>query len=259
MTNFFNLLHGNYNNTIKFAIFDYLKTGNPAFDAILSTLIISWVGYIINYIYENNMDSIITNLSFDDIKSRFYKRNCVIIEGKKCFTTNAYTISNVTSIYSNRFKAIWNYIIQNIENNKTIYQIKESHTNFQASENNDKKKNLDLFMVFQNKRFKIDENIYVNTSVQEEESRDEKEKVRTKTDKITIRIYSYVYSVSYLKNYIDNITNTYLASIKNNRHNKKFIYKLEKNKFDADNESKLDCWREDLFESTRSFNNIFFL
>ena len=113
-------------------------------------------------------------------------------------------------------------------------------------------------MVFQNKRFKIDEYIYVNTSVEQEESRDEKEKISSKTDKITIRIYSYVYPVSYLKKYIDNITDAYLASIKNNRHNKKFIYKLEKIKFDTDNESKLDCWREDLFESTRSFNNIFF-
>ena len=131
MTNFFNLLYGNYNNTIKFAIFDYFKTGNPAFDAIMSTLIISCVGYIINYIYENELDKIITNLSIDDIKYWFYKRSCVVIEGKKCFTTNAYSTSNITSIYSNRFKAIWNYIIQNIDNNKTIYQIKESHTNFQ--------------------------------------------------------------------------------------------------------------------------------
>ena len=259
MTNFFNLLYGNYNNTIKFAIFDYFKTGNPAFDAIMSTLIISCVGYIINYIYENELDKIITNLSIDDIKYWFYKRSCVVIEGKKCFTTNAYTTSNITSIYSNRFKAIWNYIIQNIDNNKTIYQIKESHTNFQcSSESNDKRKNCDIFMVFQNKRFKIDENIYVNTSVEQEEARDDKEKVSSKTDKITIKIYSHVYSVSYLKNYIDNITNAYLASIKSNRHNKKFIYKLEKIKFDTDNESKLDCWREDLFETTRNFNNIFF-
>lgn len=259
MTNFFNLLHGNYNNAIKFAVFDYFKTGSPAFDAIMSTLIISWIGYIINYIYENQLDALITNTSIDDIKGWFYKRSCVVIEGKKCFTTNAYSTSNITSIYSNRFKAIWNYIIQNIDNNKTIYQIKESHTNFQSSsENYDKRKNFDIFMVFQNKRFKIDENIYVNTSVEQEEARDDKEKVSSKTDKITIKIYSYVYSVSYLKNYIDNITDSYLASIKNNRHNKKFIYKLEKIKYDTDNESKLDCWREDLFETTRSFNNIFF-
>jgi SpoVK/Ycf46/Vps4 family AAA+-type ATPase len=258
MTNFFNLLYGNYNNTIKFAIFDYLKTGNPAFDAITSTLIISVIGYIINYIYENELDKIITNFSIDDIKCWFYKRNCVVIEGKKCFTINDYSTSTITSIYSNRFKAIWCYIIQNIDNNKTIYQIKESHTNFQASENNDKRKNLDLFMVFQNKRFRIDENVYVSTSIEQEESRDKKEKVNSKTDKITIKIYSYVYTVSYLKKYIDNITETYLASIKHNRHNKKFIYKLAKIKYDTNNESKLDCWREDLFETTRSFNNIFF-
>lgn len=259
MTQFFSLLHGNYINSIKFTIFDYLKTGNPAFDAIMSTLIISCFGYIINYIYENKLDIILTHLSMDDIKCWFYKRNCIVIEGKRCFSSNIFTTTSVTSIYSNRFKAIWNYIIQNIENNKTIYQIKESHTNFQSSsEGIDKKKTLDIFMVFQNKYFKIDENIYVNASLEQEEDRDNKEKMINKTDKITIKIYSYVYSVAHLKNYIDNITNKYLESIKNNRYNKKFIYKLEKIKFNIDNESKLDCWREDLFETTRNFNNIFF-
>ena len=48
----------------------------------------------------------------------------------------------------------------------------------------------------------------------QEEERNEKEKSSSRTDKITIYIYSYKYSVSNLKNYVDNITEKYLSSIK---------------------------------------------
>ena len=49
MSKFFNLLYGNYNNVLKITLFDFFKTGNPAFDAIMSTIIISCFGYIITY------------------------------------------------------------------------------------------------------------------------------------------------------------------------------------------------------------------
>ena len=75
MTDFINILKNNYSNVIRFTFFDYFKTGNMAFDAILSSLILSIVGYIINYIYEYNIESIFKNLSYDSIKSLFYKRN----------------------------------------------------------------------------------------------------------------------------------------------------------------------------------------
>jgi chaperone BCS1 len=259
MPNIFSMLYSNYINILKITIFDFFRTGNPAFDTIMSTIIISCFGVFINYIHKYQFDTNFTNISIDNIKFMFYKKNCVIIEGKKCLTTNGYGSSQVSSIYSDRFKAMWCYIIKNIEKNNTIYQIKEYHTNLQASSSGaEKRQNVDLFMVFQNKHFKIDDNIYVNSSTEEEEIRDEKEKLNTRTDKITIKIYSYVYSISELKEYVDKITNKYLSTIKNNRHNKKFIYRLEKVNFDNDNESKLDCWREDAFDSTRNFNNIFF-
>jgi DNA replication protein DnaC len=184
----------------------------------------------------------------------------IIIEGRKSSITSNYNFScSVSSIYSDRFKAIWNYIISNIDKNKTIYRIKEAHSNFQSSESNynDKNKKLDIFMVFQNKHFIIDENIFVKTEIEQEADSDEKEKRTTKTDKIIIYIYSYVYSVSYLKNYIDQITDKYLSSIKENRLNKRFIYFLDKVKCN-DEESKLNCWSEHIFESPRTFHNIFF-
>ena len=255
----FRLMHKNYINMTKMVLFDYLKTGNPTYDAIITTNMICCFGYIINYIYDNHLNINIIKLNYDCIKSYFYAKNTVIIEGKRSLISPNYSFTqSVSSIYSDRFKAIWNYIILNIDKNKTIYCIKEAHSNFQSSsEHDDEKKNLDIFMVDQNSHFILDNNIFVKAEFGQEESRDDKERVSTKTDRITINIYSYIYSVSYLKNYIDDITEKYLSSIKKNRSNKRFIYLLDKVKFTPE-ESVYDCWREDIFESARTFNNIFF-
>ena len=257
ISDLFNLFYINYVNVAKMTIFSYFKTGNYILDTILSTVAIGFFSYIINYIYENPINS--NNFTINDIKYYFCKKNTIVLEGKRSSVICPYNQSqNISSTYSKRFKAIWHYIISNIENNTTIYKIKESHTNFQNSEScENRKKPLDIFIVFQNHHFKIDENIFVKSQVENEESRDEKEKINSKTDKITVNIYSYVYSLDYLTKYIDNITNNYLTSIKNSRNNKKFIYSLDKVKI-SDDETSLSCWREDVFESYRTFKNIFF-
>ena len=241
-------------------MFNFIKTGNPVYDAIISTTMISIIGFITNYLYDYGIVKILCSLNADDIKSWFYKKNTIIIEGRKsCITSNYSLTSSVSSLYSDRFKAIWNYIISNIDKNDSIYKIKETHSNFQSSEicYDNKKKNMDIFIVFQNKHFTIDENIFVSTEIQQENDNDERDKVKTKNEKIIIYIYSYVYSLSYLKNYIDQITDKYLSSIKENRLNKRFIYFLDKVKRN-DEETKLDCWCEHIFESPRTFHNIFF-
>ena len=260
MVDFIQLFNSNYTQVTRMLMLNFIKTGNPIYDAILSTTIISVFGFITTYIYDYGLIRVLCNLNVDNIKSWFYKKNTIIIEGRKSCVTSNYSLScSVSSLYSDRFKAIWNYIISNIDKNDSIYKIRETHSNFQSSEicNDNKKKNMDIFIVFQNRHFTIDENIFVSTEIQLENDNDEKEKVKTKNEKIIIHIYSYVYSLSYLKNYIDQITDKYLSSIKENRLNKRFIYFLDKVKCN-DEETNLDCWREHIFESPRTFHNIFF-
>ena len=255
-----NLFYNNYNQISKMLMFNFIKTGNPVYDAIISTTMISIIGFIVNYVYDYGIVKILFNLNVDDIKSCFYKKNTIIFEGRKsCITSNYSLTCSVSSLYSDRFKAIWNYIISNIDKNDSIYKIKETHSNFQSSETciDNKKKNMDIFIVFQNRHFTIDENIFVSTEIQQENDNDEKDKVKTKNEKIIIYIYSYVYSLSYLKNYIDQITDKYLSSIKENRINKRFIYSLDKVKYNEE-ELKFVCWSEHIFESPRTFRNIFF-
>ena len=126
-----------------------------AFDTILSSLILSIVGYVINYIYEYNLESIFKNLSYDSIKSLFYKRHMIILEGKRCSTSSVFSqIHVISSSYSDRFKACNDFITKNMHKIPSIYQIKESHTNYQNSEDNEsRKKNMDIFIVYQNSIF----------------------------------------------------------------------------------------------------------
>ena len=260
MKDIMSIINSNYNEITRLTVFNFLKTGNPVYDAIISTLIISLLGYIVNYIYDYSLHETLFKLTFHDVKSWFFKKNMIIIEGKRSSITSCYSLSyNVSSLYSDRFKAIWNYIINNIEKNDSIYCIKEAYSNFQSNtgsyENKNKKQ--DIFMVFQNRQFKLDNNIYVKAQIEQEYLSDEKEKINTKTDKITINIYSYIYSLNYLKNYIDNITEKYLLTIKDERINKKFIYCLDKSIY-SEEETQLSCWRETIFESAQTFNNTFF-
>jgi chaperone BCS1 len=256
MLNLIDILYNNYHNATKMTIFNYFKTGNVIFDAILSTIGMSIFSILINYIYNNN-----NNLSYlfniHCVYDLFYKKNCMILEGKRSSTTCGYTsMYHVSAIYSNRFKAIWNYIIENIHNNNSIYQIKESYSSFRT-EIDEKRRDEAIFMVFQNKNFTITKDIFVRSNVTEENIQGEKDISKTKTDKITIYIYSYVYSLDHLIKFVNNITEHYLNTVKNSRNNKKFIYQLNKIKYD-DKESKLNCWNEYNFESSRTFDNLFF-
>jgi DNA replication protein DnaC len=257
MSHFFiELFRNSYLNSIQMTLFKMIKTDNIIIDSLLSTFLMAIIGCFINYVYESRFQK--QTLSWRYVNDLFYKKNVIILEGKKSFTTSSYAVSNLSSsTYSDRFKAVWSYIIQSIDKNEMIYQIKETITSHDSLSYDHKKKTLDIFIVYQNKHFLIDENIYAYTQVNREEDNDKKENNSTKIDIITIEIYSYVLSLAKLKEYVDNITTNYLSSIKNNRTNKRFIYFLDQVTY-RENESRFNCWREDIFESARTFNNIFF-
>jgi ATP-dependent 26S proteasome regulatory subunit len=258
---FIDILESSKNYVTRTLLFNQFKTGDPIIDTFLTTFILGIFSWLVNWIYDTQLHSLLTNFSEDDIKSFFFKKNTIIIEGRRSAIINAYSYSqNISASYSDRFKAVWNHIVKNIENNKTIYKIKESHSNYQSSvsiNNEDRRKVSDIFMVYQNKHFLIDDLIYAKAEVEHESDKDDKEKTTVRTDKIILYIYSYKYSMVELIEYIDKITEKYLASIKHNRANKRFIYSLNKVEI-KEQDSRFDCWREDIFESARTFDNIFF-
>ena len=260
MTDIISTIYNNYFTIAKMTVFNYLKTDNPIYDAILSTVVLSFFGYIFNYLYDN-CDNLMSYFSTTHMTEIFYKKHTLMLEGKQSSVISAYNSShNVSSLYSDRFKAIWDYIIQHIEDTNSIHCIKESVTNYQSyNKRENREKYGNMFMVNQRRHFTIDKNIFIHVITNTENMQDDHEKISTKTDKITLHIYSYIYSLNYLKKYVDSITENYLATIKDNRQNKRFIYSLDKvTPIDDQEDSDLNCWREDIFESARTLDNIFF-
>ena len=248
------------NTTLKMFLFDKFKTNNSFINTILSTLLFSFITYSTNYLYNylhDNLDvkNIFNDINIFDIKQLFYTKNTLILEVSKSYSISLYSNAESTN-YSNRFKAIWNHIMLNINNNDTIFKIKEEYQIINKKNVNFNNENLDTFFVDQNKYFKLTEDIYVYTKINKKENTQSKNEAQEiLLTLINIQIYSYKYTISELKNYVDDITNKYILTIKNNRKNVKFIYTLEQIKY---TDSIYECWSEFKFESIRSFNNIFF-
>ena len=97
MKDFIQLIKENYNNIFGLTIFNLLKTGNPLYDAIISTFSISFFGYIINYISNYGLKNIISIFSSDNLSNLFFKKNTIIIEGKRCSTTSRYSSTYTVS------------------------------------------------------------------------------------------------------------------------------------------------------------------
>ena len=258
------MIYRTFNDAVRISIFSKISTNNPIIDTILSTIILTTMSYIIKIAYENNFTSSLSYYSIynikDSIKSLLYKKNVIVIEGKKCIGVNNYSSQiSVSSIFSDRFKAAWFNIINNINDNNSIYEIKEFVSVFNLYVDGEKNKtNSDIFIVSQKTPFVFckELNIYATTDViSEDGDNTDKSKSSTKTDKINIVLYSYTASLVEMKTYLDKITSSYIETIEKARNNKKYIYTLTKTTYSDD---KYECWSEHPFESSRTFDNMFF-
>jgi len=255
------MLTGNIMNMI---LFDKFKTGNTMTDTFTTTIILTVITYILQYMNHYFSNFIEYTKSFNyDFESFLYKKNIVEYDGKISLTTNYYDSKiNQTNAFSDRFKALWGHIIENIETNESITHIKEYF--FENPSGYSNKRDLGIYMVIQNNKFLISKKhqIYAYTTINNEEqeqeyknSNDKKSKPISKIEKITIQLFSYKSDINTIKEYVDDVTRKYLSSIEDLRENKKFIYTLTKTKYD---DSRYEMWDENLFSSTRQFNNIFF-
>jgi chaperone BCS1 len=188
-----------------------------------------------------------------------YSRKAQIeYEGKIAFGANAFDNQLFESYnFSDRFKALWHFIVEDIETNRSITSLKE----YCSKMNRDKSSHdLDIYMVVQNERFLISEKykIYAYTTLNSENN-DDKEKKKYKSinkiEKIKIELYSYHVNVQTIKQYVDDLTEKYNIAVQNMRDNKRFIYKQVNTKWE---DSTCEMWSEVLFNSTRSFDNLFF-
>ena len=248
-------------NILNMIIFDKFKTGTPFIDAFVTTIILTGVTYVYQFINNRvlKLIEVIKNMDYD-VKHWFYKKNMVEYEGKIALSTTYYEGSlNKSNTFSDRFKALWDFIIKNIGDNESINHIKEYSFDNKTC-NNDR--DLGIYMVVQNDKFLIskEHEIYAYTTIYDEQQDEDNnsgknQKNKSRMEKIVIKLFSYKSDTNTIKAFVDDITKEYIASIEDLRDNKKFIYTLTKAKYEDD---RYELWDENLFSSTRKFSNIFF-
>jgi uncharacterized protein (UPF0297 family) len=256
---FLEIIQKTFNDNIKISLFQKMKTGNQIFDTVVSTVVFTFLSYFVKVLYENDaLTKWYPSNIYDQIKSCFVKKYSVTFEGKRCSAMSQYSgYPVISSCFTDSFKALWEDIIMNIDKNETIYELKELCAALDTNKYNPVN-NYDLYIVSQKKAFLYNKElkIYAIADLSTEDLiNGEKDKPATKTDKIIITLYSYHSGINEIKNYVKSIKDKYLELIEKSRNRQKFVYTLVKTKYD---DYKYECWSEYPFDSTRTFNNMFF-
>lgn len=242
-----------FQDILRMSIFSYFKTENPIINTILSTVFIG----LGTYIYQHAFDFRIRKVSIYDIPdfiaSWFYRKHSITFEGKHNCIVAKFEVAPVISVcFSDAFKALLFDIIEGVESNGSIYEIKEYITSKRFTD-----KLEDMYIISQRTQFLYSRplEIYAILNSYVEESDGEKKTSSVKTDTITITLYSYKTDIQGIRKYVDTVKQRYLKHIESIRHNKKFIYSLCQA---SSEESRYECWKEYPFESAKRFDNIFF-
>uniref|UniRef100_A0A6C0I2Q4 AAA+ ATPase domain-containing protein n=1 Tax=viral metagenome TaxID=1070528 RepID=A0A6C0I2Q4_9ZZZZ len=259
-------------DVFQYAMFSNIKTNNTILDTLLSIVAIGCMSYIakkVSSLFDNG--SGITPLPMlDQIKSCFVRKNMLVIEGRRTTSTSTFNINtSISLLFSNRFKAIWHKLIQTVDTNPSISEIKEIcnmlTTNRPRYDENDQvlvpTDELDLLVVSQKRPFLFnkDLNIYAVVQFVNDDIGDEDKKKNgsssIKAEQIVITLYSYTTSVNVIKDYVNSITMAYLKAIELERKPKRFVYTLQTTKY----VNRLqECWCETPFDTNRTFQNMFF-
>jgi len=189
------------------------------------------------------------------VKSRVYQKNSVAFEGTQTFIVSKFDPHpNITSCFSENFKAIFYDIINNLKTNSRVYEIQEYISSTRRYECDE----FDNQYIVTQKRpilYNHDLQIYAKVDIVKSENEPEK-KMSIKTDYITITLYSYHSTVSQIQDFIETIHSRYMDGVDTYRQNKLYIYSL---KHCADEDTGYSQkWNETTFDSTRTFSNMFF-
>lgn len=224
---------------------------NTIFETILYSLLISGMTYIAQYTFDFTAP---LSKYQDSIRRLFYRKYTLHIEGITSTATSMYTSrSRVTNMYTDNFKAVWDYILSRLPEIRSIYEIREvATTRYQVDDTIQDKYN-GMFVVSQRERFLLDADleIYAITNQRTEES---EQKVFTRTNSIEITLYSYKSNTQILKQFVENITRQYIVGLTDSRVNKRFLYSLIKPQEEDSNA----VWSEAEFHSSKTFDNVFF-
>jgi len=239
--------------TLKLNSLMNFKTGDPTTDLIISLVFTSFVGAFFNYMV-NILDYINISSIIQFLKGRMASE--ITIEGKRIFRSNNWS-SNVSTIWSRRFEAIWDHINNDL-NYQGITSLKEMIGSIDTDVDNTKDNN--IFIVDQNlASFALDSDKKIFANVRSSDNNGDSDKmieVTGKVETIKISIYSYKLSLSDIKDFIEKLTKKYNNKLEQSRLNNKYIYSL--NYQSSNEDGRKITWQERPFISTRRFDNLYF-
>jgi len=200
------------------------------------------------------------HLILNNAKHYLTKRNAIIFEGTKTICQSYNDMPTITANYCDEFVALFEYIMNNCLDNNTINELQYIYSNIskrQKSYHNSFDNN-GIYIVDQTHCFNVCKNIQAYVDLDDSKEDDEKTSNRAKSNKTTtirITLFSYVIRISELKDFVKSICDDYKKRVEDKRKDKKYLYSLTTCKFEEDI---YDCWNENIFKSTCSFNNLFF-
>jgi hypothetical protein len=248
---------------------------------IMHTLAIILITILTNYLSYGefkNLSICRCDLSgiYKYIKNLFKKRNVFILEGKLTLKNTDY-FTRTDRLFSDRFVAFWHYINTNSMDNPDITSFKEyaetcnifdehgdskssrrSRKNFDSNNNKNQYNSQDIFIVNQSETFNLTSDIMCKVKFDIEKFEDKK---TTTTETIYIELSSYTLTNQEILDFLDQIDYEYKQEVEAIRFNKRFIYTLVGNsntRGGGDYDEPKNTWDECEFNSTRTFNNIFF-
>jgi hypothetical protein len=181
-------------------------------------------------------------------------RNSIVLKGERIRSVCHYSgDSNVVESFTNTFSAIWEYIVKN-DNDSNFYELTELNN---TSSSYIKKEHNTFYFVSQPLPFLVDQKLQLyGKTIMNSETQEKKGTGGLVTcQNITIELFSYTKQISDIQLFLNTITEKYIDKIKTAREKNRYIYTIKQVEYEDYYE---DCWNESLFETTRSFDNLFF-
>jgi hypothetical protein len=118
-------IHFSFLSAYQMLVFNQLKTNTPFLDAILTTVVFTAFARLANYL-NYLFDRQQKQTTYFSLLYYFYRPSKIIISGKNCTIPSTYGEFYVSSIYSDRFNSVLQYIITNT--NQSIHEMKELYS-----------------------------------------------------------------------------------------------------------------------------------
>ena len=227
----------------------------------LTLLFIGLINLIMGVVTRSHtLEEFYSILDTSNIKSLFCRENKILINGKTCFINGLFSTRH-ENLFSTSFYAIWDYVGSRINATDDIHSIKEcSEYSGLHDEQTDNNMFINTrntaFVVKQHSPFKLDSDIWCRVSSKIDNNDRSNSKINSKIENIEIKIFSYTKSVAELKTFVSDITDNYKRALHNSREGKRYIYTYMGGGDDDRNSWKR--WNECVFNTTTSFDNIFF-